>query len=42
MKHTKNITTVPTGNPSELENLRNALTINVTEFYRDNDVYRIS
>jgi chemotaxis protein methyltransferase CheR len=26
-------------NPSELENLRNALTINVTEFFRDNDVY---
>ena len=26
-------------NPPELENLRNALTINVTEFFRDNDVY---
>jgi chemotaxis protein methyltransferase CheR len=26
-------------NPPELENLRNALTINVTEFYRDTDVY---
>ncbi len=26
-------------NPGELENLRNALTINVTEFFRDNDVY---
>jgi chemotaxis protein methyltransferase CheR len=25
--------------PAELESLRNALTINVTEFYRDNDVY---
>jgi chemotaxis protein methyltransferase CheR len=25
--------------PPELENLRNALTINVTEFFRDNDVY---
>ncbi|MCK9630389.1 MAG: protein-glutamate O-methyltransferase CheR [Methanoregula sp.] len=27
--------------PSELEVLRNALTINVTEFFRDNDVYEI-
>jgi chemotaxis protein methyltransferase CheR len=26
-------------NPSELENLRNALTINVTEFFRDGGVY---
>lgn len=26
-------------NPPELENLRNALTINVTEFFRDNEVY---
>jgi chemotaxis protein methyltransferase CheR len=26
-------------NPPELENLRNALTINVTEFFRDADVY---
>jgi len=26
-------------NPPELENLRNALTINVTEFFRDTDVY---
>jgi chemotaxis protein methyltransferase CheR len=26
-------------NPPELESLRNALTINVTEFFRDNDVY---
>jgi len=26
-------------NPLELENLRNALTINVTEFFRDNEVY---
>jgi len=26
-------------NPPELENLRNALTINVTEFFRDYDVY---
>jgi chemotaxis protein methyltransferase CheR len=26
-------------NATELENLRNALTINVTEFFRDNDVY---
>ena len=26
-------------NPPKLENLRNALTINVTEFFRDNDVY---
>lgn len=26
-------------NPPELEHLRNALTINVTEFFRDNDVY---
>jgi chemotaxis protein methyltransferase CheR len=26
-------------NPGELENLQNALTINVTEFFRDNDVY---
>ena len=25
--------------PAELENLRNALTINVTEFFRDHDVY---
>ena len=28
-------------NPQELENLRNALTINVTEFFRDNDVYEV-
>jgi chemotaxis protein methyltransferase CheR len=28
-------------NEPELENLRNALTINVTEFFRDNDVYEI-
>jgi len=28
-------------NPPELENLRNALTINVTEFFRDNDVYEL-
>jgi len=28
-------------NPPELENLRNALTINVTEFFRNNDVYEI-
>ena len=27
--------------PAELEVLRNALTINVTEFFRDNDVYEI-
>ena len=27
------------GTPAELENLRNALTINVTEFFRDNGVY---
>jgi chemotaxis protein methyltransferase CheR len=26
-------------NPAELENLRNALTINVTEFFRDHEVY---
>ncbi len=29
------------GNPPELEVLRKALTINVTEFFRDNDVYEI-
>jgi chemotaxis protein methyltransferase CheR len=28
-------------NPPELENLRNALTINVTEFFRDTDVYEV-
>ena len=28
-------------NPPELENLRNALTINVTEFFRDADVYEV-
>jgi chemotaxis protein methyltransferase CheR len=28
-------------NPPELEALRNALTINVTEFFRDNDVYEL-
>ncbi len=28
-------------NPPELENLRNALTINVTEFFRDAEVYEI-
>jgi len=28
-------------NAPELENLRNALTINVTEFFRDNDVYEV-
>ena len=28
-------------NEPELENLRNALTINVTEFFRDNDVYEM-
>jgi len=28
-------------NPEELEKLRNALTINVTEFFRDNDVYEL-
>jgi chemotaxis protein methyltransferase CheR len=28
-------------NPPELEKLRNALTINVTEFFRDNDVYEL-
>lgn len=28
-------------NEPELENLRNALTINVTEFFRDNDVYEV-
>jgi chemotaxis protein methyltransferase CheR len=28
-------------NPAELEKLRNALTINVTEFFRDNDVYEL-
>lgn len=28
-------------NPMELEKLRNALTINVTEFFRDNDVYDV-
>lgn len=27
--------------PLELESLRNALTINVTEFFRDNDVYEV-
>lgn len=29
------------GNPPELDVLRKALTINVTEFFRDNDVYEI-
>jgi chemotaxis protein methyltransferase CheR len=28
-------------NPAELEKLRNALTINVTEFFRDSDVYEL-
>jgi chemotaxis protein methyltransferase CheR len=28
-------------NPAELEKLRNALTINVTEFFRDSDVYEV-
>ena len=28
-------------NPEELEKLRNALTINVTEFFRDTDVYEV-
>jgi chemotaxis protein methyltransferase CheR len=28
-------------NPAELEKLRNALTINVTEFFRDTDVYEV-
>jgi chemotaxis protein methyltransferase CheR len=28
-------------NPTELEKLRNALTINVTEFFRDSDVYEL-
>lgn len=28
-------------NPAELEKLRNALTINVTEFFRDGDVYEV-